>query len=954
MIMDSEDYGSNPFSSYELWRISKFTLDSLQPLEALPWDKNLPDLSEGVFKCPSDLFDQDTARLHDLDIFGANLFEPSLSAESTTDASSEGQLETSTFIQDSGDELEDIWNIDVFDLPPRVNNAPNSWEKYKDRQFCERVSAYFSDSGAKGFDAALGDQLEHDDNSRPNRVVRNDIFFQSLFRLGLGWGSMLFQYNERQQKFENAVKGIRISGVSALALGGLTDEVLQCGTNMQRVRAFINRMPTKTAEPSALSAFSTTASVVVYTLEKQLLSCSKQTSSVLQIRSLFQRCGELVGALAEMVDTVERAGSEAQIISSIFKRAAHYSHIYGQMENLFREIVFKVVGPWLSYVESWIGFRPETSTSLELLADGRSFVLFERHTTKGKFQPQERLEYVYLPEQMPAFIPPDQAHLMFESGRSLRLLKKSHPQHPLASERRRVANSPRLGCAGTWAELARIQTKARDYESSLRAEILKYNRDGASEHESHTNISAESESRELPGTFDLFDIDDTHNVTGLLANDVTMKKEKLGQLLDETKYPAGQQANGLETNFAPEVTSSLYLSLAPLLSSQALLIDFSCLHLLFKEHKLRDHLSLQWRFQLLGDGYFTSRLSHSLFDPEMESGERKTGVVRSGVHTGLRLGSRDSWPPASSELRLVLMGILNECYGVEYADGSGNPEFQKERELPGGLSFSIRELTGEEIAKCKNPNAIEALDFLRLQYKPSNVLEAIITQHSLTKYDHLFKQLLRLLRMVSVVKGLIRDSTARNSLSGDTRNILQKFRIDCQHFVLSLSDYCFQLGIGSTWQRFQDTLSKIESCLDRGDIDGTIEAAHSIPRLRAYHEDTLDQMIYALFLSKRHTEVAKLIDGIFDTILRFAPLSRMDGMHGVRHESEVMIKRLYAVFRKQTSAFVGYLRSLDGARAAAPSKALGRRKSGMAFAVREGPSNVFDHLLVRLDMKRYY
>ncbi|KAL4781394.1 Spc98 family-domain-containing protein [Aspergillus varians] len=950
--MDHEDYASDPFSSDGLWRISKFTLESLQPLESLPWNDNLPDLSEGVFKSPFDLFEKDGSKLHELDIFGADPFEPSVFAESITDASSDGQHENSISSQGFDDELSDFWRLENVDLAPHANNAPRSWEKYHNRQFSEPRSAYFSESGAKGFDASIEHHRKHEDTGKIKCVARNDIFLQSLFRLGLGWSSMLFRYNERQRKFESTVKDIRISGVSPLALGGLTDGILQCGNNMQRVRAFIERVPIAAAEPSALSAFSTAASLIIYTLEKQLLGRSKHINSVLQIRALFQRCGELVGALANMMDVVEKAGSEAQIISSVFRLAAHYSHIYGQMENLFREIVFKVTGPWLTYVESWIGVRPETPTSIESLTSGRNFVLLEKLEGRGKLQSQERLDYVYLPDQMPTFIPPDQAQLIYESGRSLRLLKRSHPNHPLANDGTRIVDTPNLGCAGTWTELERIQTKARDYESRLRAEVLKYNREGLSQHE--TNVKKpvhNADPRKLPDAFDLFDIDDARNVTGLLADDFSLKKEKLGQLLTETE---SEQPRELETNFAPELTSSLYLSLAPLLASQALLIDFSCLHLLFKEHKLRDHLTLQWRFQLLGDGYFASRLSHSLFDPEMESGERKTGVVRSGVHTGLRLGSRDTWPPASSELRLVLMGILNECYIGEYADGAGNPEFEKERELPGGLSFSIRELTEEEIAKCKNPSAIEALDFLRLQYKPSNVLEAIITQRSLKKYDQIFKQLLRLLRIVSVVKSLVRDSTARGSLSGDTRNVLQRFRVDCQHFILALSDYCFQLGISSTWQRFQDTLAKIESCLDRGDIDGTIEAAHSIPRLRAYHEDTLDQMIFALFLSRRHAEVAKLLDGIFDTILKLAPLSRMDGMYGVRHENETLIKRLYAVFRKQTSAFVRFLRRLDGAKAAAPSKLLGRGTSGMALAAREGPMNVFDHLLVRLDMKRYY
>ena len=40
--MDQEDHTTDPFSSHGLWRVSKFTLQSLQPLEPLPWDEELP------------------------------------------------------------------------------------------------------------------------------------------------------------------------------------------------------------------------------------------------------------------------------------------------------------------------------------------------------------------------------------------------------------------------------------------------------------------------------------------------------------------------------------------------------------------------------------------------------------------------------------------------------------------------------------------------------------------------------------------------------------------------------------------------------------------------------------------------------------------------------------------------------------------------------------------------
>ncbi|KAE8380568.1 Spc98 family-domain-containing protein [Aspergillus bertholletiae] len=955
--MEHEDYDTDPFSSEHLWRLSKFTLQSLQPLEPLPWNEELPDLTGGFFRSPLELLDERYFQSRQLNLFETDVFDPDLLPESAADASSETQAEPSIAHSEIGDGSKDIWTLDSVNSRFDDRGLLRTWENYQTAFYHEPTSAYFSESGARGFDATLASQTTMNELAKPGRVARNDVFFRSLFRLGLGWSSLFFRYNMERHMFERVFDGVRLSGVSVAALDGLTDEMIRCGTDMQRVRDFVFKAPSKSTKLSALSTLSSAIAVVIYVVEKRLLRYADNIVSLIQIRALFQRCGELAGVLADLVTAVEGVVSDAQIFSIVLEKAAHFSQTFNHMEDLFHEIVIRTVYPFLEHVETWIGLRLDASTLKELAADGRSFVALEysQDNSKTTSSPSTRLDYRYNPAEMPSFIPPDQADLIFESGRSLRLLKRFHPQHPISSEGVCNGDVPKLSCASTWTDIERIQQKAKTYENTLRSEILRYNRREISTKRilgTDSQHAAQSEASDtLKDTFDLFDIDDARNTTGLLANQSSIEKDELSRLINQGNGNDLGVPGSYRCDFGPELASALHLSLAPLLSSQALLIDFSCLHLLFKEHKVRYHLALQWRFQLLGDGFFTSRLSHALFDPDMQSGERKSGVVRSSVHTGLRLGSRDTWPPASSELRLVLIGLLGECHGFDdRSDGSMGNESRKERELPGGLSFSIRELTDEEIAKCKDPNAIEALDFLRLQYKPSDVLEAIITSRSLSKYDCLFKHLLRLLRMVSVVKGLIRDSTGRDSLSGDPRNVYQKFRIDCQHFVLSLSDYCFHVGIGSTWQQFQYSLSKIEHCLDRGDIDGTIEAAHSVPRLRDYHEDVLDQMLFALFLSKRHADAAKLLESIFSTILTFAPLSRMDGTSGVRHESEAIAYQLYATFRKQTSLFVNYLRSLDGVKAS--SKSFGR--SGTTFASREAPTSVFDHLLARLDMRKYY
>lgn len=851
---------------------------------------------------------------------------------------------------------DDIWALDTlkeeYDQPAPLR----SWENFQESSSWEPLSAYFSESGAKGFDAALAQGRSPNGVGITGHVVKADIFIRSLVCLGLGWSSPFFRYDPQTLKFERCVENVRVSGVSLSATNGVVMDVLQCGTHMQRVRAFARHPATKSKDLSSLFTLRRTVTIVMYNLERQILGHSKEIVSILQVNVLFQRCGELISALVDIVDATEKATSDAHAISIIMNRAEFLAAKFGWIENLVQEIVVRVTRPWLGFIEGWIGLQADETTVNELVVSGSTFVRVEQHEDPTRFKTgSSRTEYSYHADHMPTCIPVDQAQKIFQTGRSLRLLKSAHPNHPIARHDILARTGHlRLQCATTWTEIEGIQHRVWGYESKIRAEILKYHKKQAlfqpNESGLPTQIVCPQPKKAITETtFELLDIDDESHFTGSAMDEQALSHDGVNSLLQGARKSDPGPVDCYR--FGPEIASGLYLSLAPIVWSQAQLIDFSLLHFLFKEHKVRHHLNLQRRFQLLGDGSFAARLSYSLFDPEMESGERKAGVMRSGVHTGLRLGSRDSWPPASSELRLVLIGLLGDCYfGDAEPDRSEKSPNQRDNELPGGLSFSIRDLTSEEVERCKDPNTIEALDFLRLQYKPPEALEALITARSLNKYDRLFKHLLRLFRMVSAVKGLIRDSTTRGSLSGDTRNVFQKFRIDAQHFVLAISDYCFHIGIGSTWNRFQDTLARIERCLDRGDIDGTIEVAHSVPILRDYHEDVLDQMLFALFLSKRHAPAAKLLDTIFSTILAFVPLSKADGMSGIRHENEGTILHLHATFRKQVSTLVGYLRGLDTGKAS--SKSMG--KSDAFFNSRTEPTSVFEHLRVRLEVKDYY
>uniref|UniRef100_A0A093UMV4 Spindle pole body component n=1 Tax=Talaromyces marneffei PM1 TaxID=1077442 RepID=A0A093UMV4_TALMA len=977
--MEARDDIEDPFKLKDLWQTSSFALESLPPLESVHLESAISDIPNGLFSSALYNFDKNQSLLYEINVFGTDNTE-NLSlelpdaAQSTTD---DDKTDTTSSIEEQ--EQDSPWNIDS--LLKYLHEAPKdgpklaSWDGFLDRNYKEPASAYLSEFGNRGFDAALSHQATVSGLENAGRIMRSSVFLDCLIRLGLGWNSMLFHYNEQKRVFEKSIQDIRITGLSLAALNGMISDISRCGTDVQRMRKFVRANPSVSEQPSALSSLASAISVLLYSLEKQLSGHLRVDVSLIQVHNLFQKCGHLVSTLVDIITAAETARSESDIISVLLAKSEDHEQRVPWLANTLYELIQRCTKPWLSSVETWIGLKSEKFLLGQEQSMSRSFVEVDQSQNLANTALRPAIvDYIYHPEFVPSSLPAEQAHLLFETGKTLRLLKKNQPDHPISrADVVEAAEAPSLTCAFNWAHIEQIQRRANEYESRLRREITRYNNGDTSRSRPGTR-HGEAEPTEkglyaddvADNNFELINLDDGKHVTGLLAGDAHMESDRLYQDAEESEFFSPHTLIQNDTAFGPPLGSVLYLSLAPTLAVQAKLVDFSCLHLLFKKHKLRYHLTLQWRFQLLGDGTFTSRLSHSLFDPEMTSGERKSGVARGGFHTGLRLGNRDTWPPASSELRLVLMGLLSDCYDAGENDTflSEQPE-TKEKELPGNLSFAIRDLTGNELIKCKDPNAIEALDFLRMQYKPSTTIESVITPKSLEKYDQLFRYLLRLLRVVSVVNGLIRDSTARTSLSGDTHNIFQQFRIETHHFIHALNDYIFQVAIGTNWHRFEDTLRSIESCIDSDDIDGTIDIAGSLHRLRKYHEDVLDQILFSVFLvdpkdpksqSRRSAplkQVNKILEEIFGTILAFMPLSRLDGEHGIRSQNEKTVYCLYVTFRRDVGKLMRFLRGLDGKRAGLAASKASVSGSARGMSAR-GTSSIYEYLLLRLDMKQYY
>jgi Gamma tubulin complex component C-terminal/Gamma tubulin complex component N-terminal len=862
-------------------------LFALEPISADKKQEPLPELRAEFFSL--DGYDEP---LSELDSF----------ADSRS-ASEIGEAPPNKEASGNDDLLEDVWSFKCVVSGTKENQLVN-WDSFLRPQAEKPRSAYLSEAGPTAFDAVLASDALRANARLPKVVAQHEDVLRSLFELGIGRDSLFYRYDHSLAEFVTATEDFGLSGISLEVQQDILEDMLQTANRMRKIQGFI-------VEPQSGSlsiALNYAISTVLYTVEAQLQTFKRSIKSIIQLTDLFSRPNCLMKTLLHLAKSVSTTCCAKITIIELMHEAESLISHHPWQAPLLHEILRRSSATWTAAIESQVGLRPTLDASKLrtpfLLVTDETQELASGNTEETPLTDVERV--------------------VMESRRCLDILRAEQPDHP-------VLNSPNsslshLSWEMSWEAIARIQAQANGYEQALKQEVLKYSQGTLIEalHSRHSELDEDDSFDEEEGQI-LIDLNTPNVLDGDLGGRPSLFESRLSQvttaaLKENTEYSGPSD----QLELCPPLAQSFSLSLTPLLDAQSRLLSFSTLRLLFKTHSLRNHLSVQHRFQLLSDGLFASRLSRALFDPEQSTGEGRRSAEGT---TGLRLQARDTWPPASSELRLALMGILSESY--HSSDSSG---FTKD-DLPGNLSFAIRDLSAEELDKCKDVASIEALDFLRLQYKPSATLESVITQSSLRKYDKIFKYMLRLLRMQAIAQSLLRHVSGRNGRVDGTN---QRFRIRIQHFVSTLAAYSSNDAIGVAWSRFQEVLKKIEAAIDRADYEGTIALAGSLSRLERLHEEVLDRIIRALFLNRRQAHVRDVVDGIFGLILRFAAISRRSDEGQSMQET----KEMNVEFTKQISKLMRYLRSQD--------------LSSSTISARSDSEAPFEHFLLKLDLFGYF
>ena len=825
----------------------------------------------------------------------------------------------------------DIWSFPL-NLEEQKTPKLKSWETFYNKTFEEPRITYISESGLQVFDAILGAQdkdREDGENGRDSRcLIKSVAFLRSLLELGLGRESLLYRYEEHERSFRPLIVNGRISGYSLEVIQSLSATFIDQGNKMKRLQSFVDGTQTSSTSLSTSIALASSVAAILATVHAQILDSPRSTLTLLQLLKLFEKPGPVVSYLNDIVTKVSTARSEEEFLSLLYDFVGDTEYSGEWVQPTMFQVLASASEPWLDAVSRWVGLKDTTSAGFP--GHVPNFVILREDTQRPEGGKEtKKPEYDFAPLSMPNFISEEDGLVIFETGKSLRLLETYQPDHllsrPLQPD---VMKAPDLDWQFSWLDIERLQRQAQEYELNLRKAIADFNINGGSLEK---------------GNLHKTDITLTKSTTVEISEETAKAYIHASIATFERPWPdlTAEKGNNSpkEDIFAPPLSLLPVLSFNPVVAKQARLVNRACLHLLFKEHKIQSHFCLLYRYSLFGDGVFASRLSHALFDPEFDSTERRKGRFRAGV-SGLKLGSRDTWPPGSSELRLALMGILTESYYESVQRAEVSSMFRDE--LPGGLSFAIRDMREDELQRCMDPNSIEALDFLKLQYRPPPPLDAVITQASLAKYDVVFKLLLRATRMLFVVNQLFRDTNPRFAIRHGADSTSRRFQIESHHFVSAICRYFFN-GVQANWDILKQRLEGIDKALDRDDTSDV----DSLHELRDFHENLLDRLMFTLILRRRQAEVMKLLEEIFSLILVFARHTRTEATG--YSDLKTDLTGTYEKFKKKVRVFIGVCRGLSERRGEGGTK--GYDAGG---ELSEDGGNTIGRLLLDFEMSGFY
>ncbi|KAJ3397806.1 hypothetical protein HDU92_002478 [Lobulomyces angularis] len=319
----------------------------------------------------------------------------------------------------------------------------------------------------------------------------------------------------------------------------------------------------------------------------------------------------------------------------------------------------------------------------------------------------------------------------------------------------------------------------------------------------------------------------------------------------------------------------------------------------FKQFEFKNEFFKLKQFYFFENKNFLLDVKEKIFERgEKSAQEVFSEVGRKSNYNGsysLNLNSRTIWPPTMSELARIFRSF-------EFNTKSLNFEYDFKNGIVG------------------DPNAINALDFVSLDYVPPPQLRSIFSNSTTRKYQKIQNFLLQIVRTEEVLNSVQKSDWFRSKKNYTLKSRSEKKMLAFFHFIKkflsSIMMYAFEIGINDTVSKFDVKLQEMEIICEEG-VHGINSQKkkgigfYSVVNLLATHNEMLDRILWRLFLRQNQLKMSIILKKMLQLILNFSKrIEKLESKEKSLEETGLMhneINNIEDDFKKQLDLFYSVL-----------------------------------------------
>jgi hypothetical protein len=840
-----DDY--DVFSTQSLWRPSIFTIGS-NPEESIFESLHLKEASHlapketngNLFEGLLDGFDLPPIE----DVSASADFEQDLSQD--LDAKPQSDLQQDLQLDD-----DDVWNFEAEPSVPPAEPQLHTWEAFQLGEHAPPNLTYLSEAGDNAFNAVFQQR------EQSAGIIQHDVTLRACCSLVLGRSSTLFQWDLAKSSFARVLERVSLSGLSLSGSYSLIQHFIKTGTIFRKLYTFATQSDVK--DCTAMVAFRRSIGDLLDHVERHICGQLHCIQSLLQLQLLTDRPYHILEHIGTLLQRVRHVRTDEVVISMLSDDVTALAEGSSVLVGAMREILVLVSMPWLQALAEDMGLASSLRTNTLLAAPDNAASISQHAPAEAMFLMAEDYRNVA------------------SVRRSISLLRQHVPDHPLVKPNGSFLEQDISQMIVRYDPEALVQ-QANEYKDQMSEALSSYRQRPEVLEVSTLGDAMEIESSvsDDHGPFALSALEDIADLEAETPHNTSSDTHVYVRLRSNLDVVLAATCEDSISDLA-QTSSDVLAPLRPFIDVQAALVNGAVMSYVLNTYHLRDHLELHRSYHLFGNGDFVTRLATALFSGEVQTAERKRGNIPTSETMGLRLDSRESqrWPPASSELRLTLLNVLSDSYAPQSAN-------EDKVQLPGGLSFAIRELTDAEIDRVMDPTSIYALDFLRLQYTPPSPLADIFTVPIVQNYDAIFRTLLvhvRVLHATSQLSMFCTKHTKQSSAQAENDTIICRFAWKARQLSTTIFSHFTDTVITGAWAAFSQHLDTLQAHDQTSQIHQSADL-HSITRL---HETCLDDIRSKMFLRHKHAKLRLVLEELAAIVIK----TTLTAVHDMAGESSV-------------------------------------------------------------------